>query len=101
MMAIEMAGDVYCPLSPRDPQHRLHLLIEETQSRLVFAHWLTKGKFNSHVVVVDINSVVLNQYSYSDGEADDLSGVSVSPADIAYTIFTSGSTGVPKAVSTR
>ena len=23
-MAIEMVGGVYCPLSPRDPQHRLH-----------------------------------------------------------------------------
>ncbi|CAF1547888.1 unnamed protein product, partial [Adineta ricciae] len=98
MMAIEMAGDVYCPLSARDPQHRLHLLIEETQSRLVFAHWLTKNKFNSGIVLVNIDSVVLNQYSRSDGEADDLSGVSVSPGDIAYTIFTSGSTGIPKAV---
>ncbi|CAF5022259.1 unnamed protein product, partial [Rotaria sp. Silwood1] len=26
MMAIVMAGGVYCPLSPRDPEHRLHAL---------------------------------------------------------------------------
>ncbi|CAF1544660.1 unnamed protein product, partial [Adineta steineri] len=26
IMGIEMAGSVYCPLSPRDPQHRLHAL---------------------------------------------------------------------------
>ncbi|CAF1283871.1 unnamed protein product [Adineta steineri] len=28
IMGIEMAGGVYCPLSPRDPQHRLHALVE-------------------------------------------------------------------------
>ncbi|CAF4106619.1 unnamed protein product, partial [Rotaria sordida] len=46
MMAIEMAGGVYCPLSPRDPQHRLHGLVEQTHSRLVLVHHLTKKKFN-------------------------------------------------------
>ena len=45
MMAIEMVGGVYCPLSPRDPQHRLHALVQQTQSRLVLVHWLTKTKF--------------------------------------------------------
>ncbi|CAF1591220.1 unnamed protein product, partial [Adineta steineri] len=38
IMGIEMAGGVYCPLSPRDPQHRLHALVEQTQSRLVLVH---------------------------------------------------------------
>ncbi|CAF4379848.1 unnamed protein product, partial [Rotaria sordida] len=33
VMAIEMAGGVYCPLSPRDPRHRLHALLQQTQSR--------------------------------------------------------------------
>ena len=32
MLAIEMAGGVYCPLSPQDPQHRLQSLLEQTQS---------------------------------------------------------------------
>ncbi|CAF1356610.1 unnamed protein product, partial [Adineta steineri] len=41
IMSIEMAGGVYCPLSPRDPQHRLHSLVEQTQSRLVLVHHLT------------------------------------------------------------
>ncbi|CAF4156529.1 unnamed protein product, partial [Adineta steineri] len=38
IMGIEMAGGVYCPLSPRDPQHRLHALTQQTQSRLVLIH---------------------------------------------------------------
>ncbi|CAF4473103.1 unnamed protein product, partial [Adineta steineri] len=48
-MAIEMGGGVYCPLSPRDPQHRLHTLVQQTQSRLVLIHWLTKNKFNNDI----------------------------------------------------
>ena len=42
MMAIEMVGAVYCPLSPRDPQNRLHSLVQQTQSRLVLIHHPTK-----------------------------------------------------------
>ncbi|CAF1473496.1 unnamed protein product [Adineta steineri] len=42
-MVIEMAGTVYRPLSPRDPQHRLHALAQQTQCRLVLDHWLTKS----------------------------------------------------------
>ncbi|CAF1085931.1 unnamed protein product [Adineta steineri] len=41
MMAIEMSGGVYSALSSRNPQHRLHTLIEQTQSRLVLVHWMT------------------------------------------------------------
>ena len=99
MMTIEMIGSVYCPLSPRDPQHRLHSLIQQTQSRLVLVHWLTKRKFSSNVILVDINSAVTNMDMERDVHVDQLSDVVVSPNDIAYTIFTSGSTGTPKAVS--
>ncbi|CAF4165837.1 unnamed protein product, partial [Rotaria sordida] len=56
MMAIEMAGGVYCPLSPRDPQHRLHGLVEQTHSRLVLVHHLTKNKFNDSIISLDIDS---------------------------------------------
>ena len=37
-MAIEMVGGIYCPLSPHDPQQRLHTLVQQTQSRLVLVH---------------------------------------------------------------
>ncbi|CAF1585803.1 unnamed protein product, partial [Adineta steineri] len=52
IMGIEMAGGVYCPLSPRDPQHRLYALTQQTQSRLVLVHHLTKIKFSHDVVVL-------------------------------------------------
>ena len=100
-MAIEMIGGVYCPLSPRDPEHRLHSLLQQTQSRLVLVHWLTKTKFNDHIIGLDIDSLLINKYVGNDTNVDRLSNVIVTAEDIAYIIFTSGSTGIPKAVSTQ
>ena len=51
-----MVGDVYCPLSPRDPEHRLHALIQETQSRLVLIYHFTKNKFNDNIILLDISN---------------------------------------------
>ena len=99
MMAIEMIGAVYCPLSPRDPEHRLHALLQQTQSRLVLVHWLTKTKFNDDIISLDIDSMLNNNEINSDIDVDRLSSVEVTSDNIAYIIFTSGSTGTPKAVS--
>jgi non-ribosomal peptide synthetase component F len=100
-MAIEMTGGVYCPLSPRDPQQRLHTLVQQTQSRLVLIDWLTKAKFQNDYILVDIDLLLVNNNNNVDGDVDvnRLSNVSVTSDHIAYIIFTSGSTGIPKAVS--
>ncbi|CAF1264219.1 unnamed protein product [Adineta steineri] len=98
MMAIEMAGGVYCPLSPRDPQHRLHVLTQQTQNRLVLVHHLTKIKFQRNVFLFDIDLVVSDNDRERMIDIYQLSNVIVTAVDIAYTIFTSGSTGTPKAV---
>jgi non-ribosomal peptide synthetase component F len=99
MMAIDMAGGVYCPLSPRDPEHRLHALIEQTQSRFVLVHYLTKTIFNDNIVSLDINSVLTDNDVKSDADVDRLSNVLMTHENIAYIIWTSGSTGRPKPVS--
>ena len=99
IMAIEMVGGVYCPLSPRDPQQRLHALVQQTQSRLVLVHWLTKTKFQNDTISIDIDSGLVDNDVKSNIDVDRLSSVIVTPDNIAYTIFTSGSTGMPKAVS--
>lgn len=101
MMAIEMVGAVYCPLSPRDPPNRLHSLVRQTHSRLVLIHHSTKAKFNDHSTSMDIDSVLIQNDSDCDTVVDLLSHVMVTPNSIAYIIFTSGSTGVPKAVSNQ
>jgi non-ribosomal peptide synthetase component F len=100
MMSIEMVGGVYCPLSPRDPEHRLHSSVEQTNSRLVLVHSPTTTKFNDDIVLLNIDSVLTNDNSNTKTHLDPLSSIVVSPDSIAYVIFTSGSTGIPKAVST-
>ncbi|CAF4147892.1 unnamed protein product, partial [Adineta steineri] len=101
IMAIEMTGGVYCPLSPRDPEHRLHTLIQQAESRLVLVHWTTKKMFNDGIVSLDIGSILTYNDVTSDIDDDRLSSITVTSSDIAYVIFTSGSTGVPKAVKVR
>jgi non-ribosomal peptide synthetase component F len=100
-MAIEMIGGVYCPLSPRDPQHRLHTLVQQTQSRLVLVHYLTKAQFQNHVLSIDVDSILTNDDVQSNIDVHRLSNVATTPDDIGYIIFTSGSTGIPKAVSNK
>jgi non-ribosomal peptide synthetase component F len=101
MLAIEMAGGVYCPLSPRDPQNRLQSLLEETQIRHVLVHHMTKNKFQMNSISTDIDSVLLKNDVESDDDVNLLATVLISLNNIAYIIFTSGSTGTPKAVSSQ
>ena len=99
MMAIEMVGGVYCPLSYRDPQHRLQALLQQTESRLVLVHWLTKNKFNDNIIALNIGNVLLDNDMKNNIDPDPLSNILMTAENIAYVIFTSGSTGIPKAVS--
>ena len=98
-MAIEMAGGVYCPFSPRDPQQRLQELLQQTQSRLILLHCLTKTKCVDDTFSLEIDSILINNDVHSDIDIDRLSNVVFTRDNIAYIIFTSVSTGTPKAVS--
>ena len=98
-MSIEMAGGVYCPLSPQDPPQRLQNLIKETQSRLVLIHQLTQEKLKTNQNTLDVEVAVNNGRMVNEIDLDRLSHVKMSGESIAYIIFTSGSTGTPKAVS--
>jgi non-ribosomal peptide synthetase component F len=98
-MAIEMIGGVYCPLSPRDPEHRLHSLLQQTQSRLVLVHWLTRDKLHDNIIALRVDAVLIGNSMKSDTDVYRLLKISITPGSIAYVIFTSGSTGTPKAVS--
>ncbi|UJR06881.1 hypothetical protein I4U23_011170 [Adineta vaga] len=89
IMGILMAGGAYCPLSPRDPPHRLCKLIEQTRSLLVL---------DDENILVNMDSVLTNNDKQNNINFDALSNVEVALENIAYIIFTSGSTGLPKAV---
>ena len=97
MLAIVMSDGVYCPLSPRDPEQRLHALLRQTEARVVLVHHLTKTNFNNEVIAIDIDEILTNNHLESD--LTGFSSTSATPESIAYIIFTSGSTGTPKAVS--
>ncbi|CAF4220015.1 unnamed protein product, partial [Adineta steineri] len=101
IVGIEMAGGVYCPLSPRDPQHRLHALTQQIQSRLVLVHDLTKTKFNHNIVSPNIDSILTFYNMQGNINIDRISKIRVKLDDLVYIIFTSGSTGIPKAVQVR
>ncbi len=98
MLAIEMIGGVYCPLSPEDPQNRLHALVQHTQSRFILVDHLTKVKFGHGTMLVNIDSLLMNTNTINDNNMDTLSRIMISSENVAYIIFTSGSTGTPKAV---
>ncbi|CAF1423827.1 unnamed protein product [Adineta steineri] len=101
IMGIEMAGGVYCPLSPRDPQQRLYALTQQTQSRLILVHYLTKIKFDYDIISLDIDSILNINNMDINMNYNCFSSVKVKGKEIAYIIFTSGSTGTPKAVQVR
>ncbi|CAF3840785.1 unnamed protein product [Adineta steineri] len=100
-MGIEMAGGVYCPLSPRDPQHRLKALIQQTKGHVILAQYQTKAKFydNDNSLIIDL--VLANKSGGYIIDTDQLSDTIVTSKNIAYIVFTSGSTGIPKGVQTR
>ncbi|CAF1537341.1 unnamed protein product, partial [Adineta steineri] len=98
IMGIEMAGGVYCPLSPRDPQHRLHALVEQTQCRLVLAHCSTTLKFSSEIILCNVDLLWTIGHINSFIILDCLSDIVVTADNIAYIVFTSGSTGTSKGV---
>ncbi|CAF1483881.1 unnamed protein product, partial [Adineta steineri] len=77
IMGIEMAGGVYCALSPRDSQHRLHALTQQTQSRLVLVHRFTINKVNDNIISVNIDLVWASNDMNSDTDLDQLSNVPI------------------------
>ena len=99
MMAIEMTGGVYCPLSSRDPLQRLQTLVQQVQSRLVLVYSLTKTKFADDILSINVDSIMISGNVNNDIDHYILSNIVITPESIAYIIFTSGSTGIPKAVS--
>lgn len=64
LLAIFVAGGVYCPLNPTDPEERISTLIESTNARLVILHGSTED------VVQHINKPIKKLiFNYKDGKS--------------------------------
>ena len=98
ILSIEMVGAVYCPCSPDDPQQRLQVLVEQTQSCLVLVHSLTQMKIGFDRRLVEIDIVLARDMSSNDMNIELLAMIFVSAEHFIYVISTSGSTGAPKMV---
>ncbi|CAF4218881.1 unnamed protein product, partial [Adineta steineri] len=101
MLSIIMAGGCYCSLSPRDHEHRLQSLIEQTQSNLVLVDWTTQNKFEEKTMIININTMIINNNNNETiniNHFDLFSTFTLNSKNVAFVIFTSGSTGTPKAV---
>ena len=99
MLAIIMAGGVYCPLNPSDPVDRLNTFIEDTRACIILTHTATINRFDdrilpSHVVLVNMDDVTIN----TSINMSISSTIDVSSDDVAYVVHTSGSTGKPKSI---
>jgi acyl-CoA synthetase (AMP-forming)/AMP-acid ligase II len=99
MLAIMMSGGVYCPVSPRDSEHHLDLILQQTQSRFVLVHYLTETKFNNDIISYNIDSILSNSDAARYVDIERLSDIVVTTKNIAYISFSSGSTGTTKVVS--
>ena len=98
MMAIKIAGGAYCPLSPRNPEQRLSMLLEQSHSRIVLVDEASHDKFKGDAAILNMDTEINLDGTVDYVTLDRLSAIRVSPKSIAYVIFTSGSTGTPKAV---
>ncbi|CAF4024647.1 unnamed protein product, partial [Adineta steineri] len=100
MLSIIMAGGSYCPLSPRDHEHRLQSLIEQTRSNIVLVDWTTQNKFEDKTMMININTMIINNNNetINTNHLDLFSTFTINSKNVAFVIFTSGSTGTPKAV---
>ena len=96
LLGILKAGGGYVPLDPSFPDHRLQVMLDETQISIVVTQRHLRSQLHSYGgQVCDVES--LCDHKVSEQNANLLTPVL--PDQLAYIMFTSGSTGRPKGVA--
>ncbi|CAF3957793.1 unnamed protein product, partial [Rotaria magnacalcarata] len=100
IISILMAGAVYCPLTPEDPQARLESLIKECQSSCTLVHTSTADYLpnNQCINLTPIISQAFSEHHHQDDNKQFPWMPYMTNLSLAIIIFTSGSTGKPKGI---
>ena len=102
MVAVVKSGAAFLPISTKDPEERIAMMLEEAEVDLVLTEntILESYPLLSDYTMLPLDSeyrdLLLGAYSQ---ENPDPKLVPANPEDLAYVIYTSGSTGVPKGVA--
>jgi non-ribosomal peptide synthetase component F/methionyl-tRNA formyltransferase len=94
MYAALKAGAAYVPMDPAYPAHRLQIMAEDAQPKII----LTEPSRADELREMKSDILVVDRASTFDGQSADAPDVPIQPDDVAYVMYTSGSTGRPKGV---
>jgi amino acid adenylation domain-containing protein len=98
LFAILKAGMAYVPIDPSYPEERIHLMLEDSNARVLLTTKSLKKQLTQELLKNPCQVVFLEPETYSDLPTDNPRPLST-PDDLAYVIYTSGSTGLPKGVA--
>ncbi len=93
LLAALRAGAAYVPIDPRLPEHRIDLILRDTEPPVLVSETALRTRLGEHRQgrVICLDEIASNA-------ADAIPRSGPAPDDIAYIIYTSGSTGRPKGV---
>ena len=94
LLVILSISGIYCPLTLNGPSKRLNMLFNETKSKFILAHELTKEKLQNNESLISIDRCEL----FVNSDKNIYRNSSVTLNNHLYAIFTSSSTSTPKYV---
>ncbi len=88
------AGAAYVPMDPAYPAHRLAIMAEDAQPKVI----LTEASRVGQVAAIGTQAIVVDRRAKLGDRSTADPVVTIEPQDVAYVMYTSGSTGRPKGV---
>ncbi len=93
ILGVIKIGAAYLPLDPSYPGKRIEFMLNDSNTKIVFAQNGLKDKITNP----DIEVITFDNYNEKFINVEKIK-VTANPENLAYIIYTSGSTGMPKGV---